>query len=118
MVPPIVVEGAPSGTDVHRKEIFGPVLTLDPVVSFEEGLTRADDTVYGLQASVFTADLDAALRAEERLTVGAVIVNDVPTFRVDTMPYGGERESGLGREGVRDAVSAFTTPRMLVIRRR
>ena len=118
VVPPIVVEGAPLDADVHRKEIFGPVLTLDPVVSFEEGLTRADDTVYGLQASVFTADLDAALRAEERLTVGAVIVNDVPTFRVDTMPYGGERESGLGREGVRDAVHAFTTPRMLVIRRR
>jgi acyl-CoA reductase-like NAD-dependent aldehyde dehydrogenase len=73
--------------------------------------------VYGLQASVFTADLEAALLAEERLTVGAVIVNDGPTFRVDTMPYGGERQSGLGREGVREAILSFTRSRLLVVRR-
>lgn len=117
VLPAMVVEGAPSDSDVHRKEVFGPVMTLDPVASFEEGLARADDTAYGLQASVFTSDLEAALLAEERLTVGAVIVNDAPTFRVDTMPYGGERLSGSGREGVRDAVLSFTRPRLLVVRR-
>jgi glyceraldehyde-3-phosphate dehydrogenase (NADP+) len=117
VLPPRVVEGAPADADVHRREVFGPVVTLDPVSTFEEGLERADDTAYGLQAAVFTASLDAALLAEERLTVGAVIVNDAPTFRVDTMPYGGERLSGLGREGVREAVLSFTRPRLLVVRR-
>jgi acyl-CoA reductase-like NAD-dependent aldehyde dehydrogenase len=114
---PMVVEGAPRDADVHVKEIFGPVLTLDSVPTFDEGLARADDTAYGLQAGVFTQDLDAALEAERRLTVGAVIVNDAPTWRVDTMPYGGERLSGLGREGVHEAVLSFTRPRLLVIRR-
>jgi acyl-CoA reductase-like NAD-dependent aldehyde dehydrogenase len=113
----MVVEGAPRDADVHVKEIFGPVLTLDSVPTFDEGLARADDTAYGLQAGVFTQDLDAALEAERRLTVGAVIVNDAPTWRVDTMPYGGERLSGLGREGVHEAVLSFTRPRLLVIRR-
>jgi acyl-CoA reductase-like NAD-dependent aldehyde dehydrogenase len=117
VLPPTVVEGAPADADVHRREVFGPVTTLDAVGSFEEGLERADDTAYGLQAAVFTASLEHALLAEERLTVGAVIVNDAPTFRVDTMPYGGERGSGLGREGVREAVLSFTRPRMLVVRR-
>jgi len=117
VLPPSVIEGAPFDADVHRQEIFGPVMTLDTVASFSEGLARADDTIYGLQAGVFTADLAAAFEAEARLTVGAVIVNDVPTFRVDTMPYGGERASGLGREGVPDAIRSFTRERLLVIRR-
>jgi acyl-CoA reductase-like NAD-dependent aldehyde dehydrogenase len=116
-VPPAIVEGAPPDAAVHRQEVFGPVLTLDPVASFEDGLARADDSEYGLQAGVFTADLESAFLAERRLTVGAVVVNDVPTFRVDTMPYGGERASGLGREGVRDAVLSFTRPRLWVVRR-
>ncbi len=118
VVPAIVVEGAPLDCDVHRREIFGPVVTLDAVDSFAEGLARADDSEFGLQASVFTADLSAAFEAERRLTVGAVIVNDAPTFRVDTMPYGGERASGLGREGVPEAVRSFTRERLLVIRAR
>jgi acyl-CoA reductase-like NAD-dependent aldehyde dehydrogenase len=117
VVPATVVEGAPADADVHRREVFGPVVTLDAVESFAEGLARADDTAFGLQAAVFTADLDAVLEAERRLTVGAVIVNDAPTFRVDTMPYGGERASGLGREGVAEAIRAFTRERLLVIRR-
>jgi len=117
VLPATVIEGAPADADVHRKEVFGPVVTLDPVASFAEGLARADDSDFGLQASVFTADLDAVLDAELRLTVGAVIVNDAPTFRVDTMPYGGERASGLGREGVAEAVRSFTRERLTVIRR-
>ncbi|MBL9086015.1 MAG: aldehyde dehydrogenase family protein [Planctomycetia bacterium] len=117
VLPPMVVEGAPADADVHRKEVFGPVVTLDAVDTFADGLARADDADFGLQAAVFTADLDAVLDAERRLTVGAVIVNDAPTFRVDTMPYGGERASGLGREGVAEAVRSFTRERLLVIRR-
>ena len=116
VLPAIVVEGAPPDCDVHRREVFGPVVTLDAVESFDEGLARADATEFGLQAGVFTADLAAAFEAERRLTVGAVIVNDVPTFRVDTMPYGGERSSGLGREGVAEAVRSFTRERLLVVR--
>jgi acyl-CoA reductase-like NAD-dependent aldehyde dehydrogenase len=118
VVAPAVVEGARADSPLHRREVFGPVKTLDAVESFAEGLARADDSRYGLQAGVFTSDLEACLEAEARLTVGAVIVNDVPTFRVDTMPYGGERASGLGREGVREAVLSFTRPRLLVVRRR
>jgi acyl-CoA reductase-like NAD-dependent aldehyde dehydrogenase len=118
VLPPAVVEGAQAESPLHRREVFGPVKTLDAVGTFAEGLARADDSAYGLQAGVFTTDLDACLEAESRLTVGAVIVNDVPTFRIDTMPYGGERASGLGREGVRDAVLSFTRPRLLVMRRR
>jgi acyl-CoA reductase-like NAD-dependent aldehyde dehydrogenase len=118
LLPPAVVEGAPADSDLHRREVFGPVKTLDPVASFAEGLARADDSEYGLQAGVFTNDIDACLEAEQRLTVGALMVNDVPTFRVDTMPYGGERGSGLGREGIREAVLSFTRPRLTVIRRR
>ena len=117
VLPAMVVEGAPLDADVHRREVFGPVVTLDAVASFDEGLARADDSPFGLQAGVFTADLEAALEAERRLTVGAVIVNDAPTFRVDTMPYGGEKASGLGREGVAEAVLSFTRARLLVIRR-
>ncbi len=112
-----MIEGAPADADVHRKEVFGPVVTLDVVDTFADGLARADDADFGLQASVFTADLDAVLDAERRLTVGAVIVNDAPTFRVDTMPYGGNEASGLGREGVAEAVRSFTRERLLVIRR-
>jgi acyl-CoA reductase-like NAD-dependent aldehyde dehydrogenase len=117
VLPATVVEGAPGDADVHRKEVFGPVVTLDVVDTFRDGLARADDTDFGLQAAVFTADLDAVLDAEQRLTVGAVIVNDAPTFRVDTMPYGGERASGLGREGVAEAIRAFTRERLTVVRR-
>lgn len=116
VLPPTVVEGAPDDADVHRREVFGPVVTLDPVPTFAAGLARADATEFGLQASIFTADLDAVLEAEARLTVGGLIVNDAPTFRVDTMPYGGERGSGLGREGVAEAVRAFTRPLLTVLR--
>lgn len=117
VLPPTLVEGAPPSAEVHRREVFGPVLTLDAVGSLAEGLARADDTEFGLQASLFTKDLDAVAEAEARLTVGALIVNDAPTFRVDTMPYGGERASGLGREGVAEAVRAFTRPLLTVVRR-
>ena len=79
-------------------------------------IARVNDSDFGLQAGVFTGDLAHALRAWDRLEVGGVIVGDVPSFRVDNMPYGGVKQSGLGREGVRYAIEDMTEPRLLVIR--
>ncbi len=100
---------------VNCAEIFGPVVTVEPYDSFEKALEQANDSPYGLQAGVFTQDLKAAFHAFERLEVGGVIVNDVPSFRVDHMPYGGVKESGLGREGARYAIEEMTERRILVL---
>ena len=79
-------------------------------------MARVNDSAFGLQAGVFTGNLVHAMRAWDRLEVGGVIVGDVPSFRVDNMPYGGVKASGLGREGVRSAIADMTEPRLLVIR--
>ncbi len=97
------------------EEVFGPVATLESVDSFEAGVAAVNDSPYGLQAGVFTADLDNAFKAFRELEVGAVIVGDTGVFRVDTYPFGGVKDSGLGREGVRWAMEAMTEPRMLVL---
>jgi acyl-CoA reductase-like NAD-dependent aldehyde dehydrogenase len=95
--------------------VFGPVCHVEPVATFDEALRRANDSVYGLQAGVFTGDLANALAAFERLEVGGVIVNDAPSFRIDHMPYGGVKDSGFGREGIRSAILDNTEERLLVI---
>jgi acyl-CoA reductase-like NAD-dependent aldehyde dehydrogenase len=87
-----------------------------PYDDFDEALQRADETEYGLQASVFTRDIDRALKAIQRLNFGGVIINDTPNFRADHMPYGGNRQSGLGREGLRFAIEEMTNIQMVVIR--
>jgi glyceraldehyde-3-phosphate dehydrogenase (NADP+) len=103
-------------TNVVDEEVFGPVLTVHRYDSWDEALAMADATRYGLQAGIFT-DSHARIReAFARLHVGAMIVNDVPTFRVDSMPYGGTRDSGLGREGVRFAIEEMTERKLLVLR--
>jgi acyl-CoA reductase-like NAD-dependent aldehyde dehydrogenase len=109
--------GSGVGLKVVDEEVFGPVLTLHVYDDWEEALAMADSTRYGLQASIFTDSHARIERAFERLHVGAVIVNDVPTFRVDSMPYGGTRNSGLGREGVRFAIESMTERKLLVTRR-
>ena len=116
MLPATLLEGVPHGSDLYRKEAFGPVALLEPFDEFDAVLARANDSDFGLQAGVFTARLDHAMRAWDRLEVGGVIVGDVPSFRVDHMPYGGVKQSGLGREGVRHAIEDMTEPRLLVIR--
>jgi acyl-CoA reductase-like NAD-dependent aldehyde dehydrogenase len=110
---PTVVENAPADVRLQCQEVFGPVVTITRYRSFDEALTLANDSVYGLQAGVFTADLGKALRAGQTLEFGGVIVNDVPTFRADQQPYGGVKDSGNTREGPRFAIEEMTERRLV-----
>jgi acyl-CoA reductase-like NAD-dependent aldehyde dehydrogenase len=101
---------------VESEEVFGPVTTLTPYRDWNAALARVNRSVYGLQAGVFTADLRRALGAFAALDVGGVIVNDFPTLRVDHYPYGGVKDSGFGREGVRYAMEEMSEPRMLILK--
>ena len=96
--------------------MFGPVACIESFEDFDEALARVNASDFGLQAGVFTARLDRAMQAWDTLEVGGVVVGDVPSFRVDNMPYGGIKQSGLGREGVRWAIQDMTEERLLVIR--
>jgi len=98
-------------------EAFGPVVTMQPFVDFEEAVRIANDSVYGLQAGVFTKNIDHAFYAFNELEVGGVVINDVPSIRVDNMPYGGVKDSGIGREGIRFAMEDMTEIRLLVMNR-
>jgi acyl-CoA reductase-like NAD-dependent aldehyde dehydrogenase len=114
----IAFAGDGKGTKVVDEEVFGPVLTVHRYDTWDDALRMADDTKYGLQAGVFT-DSQARIReAFRRLHVGGLVVNDTPTFRVDSMPYGGTRESGFGREGLRFAIEEMTERKLLVVRER
>ena len=111
-----LLEKVPRDADLYRKEAFGPVALIEPFDDFDAAIDAVNDSEFGLQAGVFTGRLDHAMRAWDRLEVGGVVVGDVPSFRVDNMPYGGIKQSGLGREGVRCAIEDMTEPRLLVIR--
>ncbi|GBE29138.1 glutarate-semialdehyde dehydrogenase DavD [bacterium BMS3Bbin04] len=101
---------------VWSDEIFGPVVLIEPVSTFDEGLKLADDTRFGLQAGVFTSRIDQMFASIRELNFGGIMVNEVPTFRVDQMPYGGNRNSGIGREGLRFAVDEMTNIKMVAVR--
>ena len=116
MLPAALLRDVPHAADLYRKEAFGPVACIEAIDDFDAAIARANDSDFGLQAGVFTADLGHAMRAWDALEVGGVIVGDVPSFRVDNMPYGGIKHSGLGREGVRWAIADMTEERLLVIR--
>lgn len=116
MLPAALLENVPHDVDLYRKEAFGPVAGLERFEDFDDALRRVNDSEFGLQAGVFTGSLAHAMRAWDRLEVGGVIVGDVPSFRVDNMPYGGVKDSGFGREGLRYAIEDMTEPRLLVIR--
>jgi acyl-CoA reductase-like NAD-dependent aldehyde dehydrogenase len=111
-----LLEKVPKDQDLCRREAFGPVAVLSAFSRFEEAIAEVNDSVFGLQAGVFTRDLYQALDAWDQLEVGGVIIGDVPSWRVDNMPYGGVKDSGLGREGVRFAIEDMTELRNLVIR--
>jgi acyl-CoA reductase-like NAD-dependent aldehyde dehydrogenase len=118
VVAPTVIEVADRKLHSLRvwcQEVFGPVATLEPIDSFAEGIAALNDSPYGLQAGVFTSSLEHAFAAFRGIEAGAVIVGDTGVFRVDTYPFGGVKDSGLGREGVRWAMEAMTEPRMLVL---
>ncbi len=111
-----LLEDVPRDTDVLCQEAFGPVAVLSRFSDFDAALREVNDSAFGLQAGVFTRDLYRAQRAWDELDVGGVVIGDVPSWRVDHMPYGGVKDSGLGREGVKFAMEDMTEIRMMVVR--
>jgi acyl-CoA reductase-like NAD-dependent aldehyde dehydrogenase len=118
LLQPTLLEGVAKELPLCAAEAFGPVAILASYDDFEAALDAVNDSVFGLQAGVFTTDLEKAHRAWERLEVGGVVIGDVPSWRVDHMPYGGLKESGMGREGIRFAMEDMSEMRLLIIRRR
>jgi acyl-CoA reductase-like NAD-dependent aldehyde dehydrogenase len=116
MLEATILEDVPEDEAIVCKEAFGPVAVLSSFREFDEALDRVNDSAFGLQAGVFTRDLYKAQRAWDRLSVGAVLIGEVPSWRVDHMPYGGVKDSGFGREGLRFAIEEMTEIRLLVIR--
>jgi glyceraldehyde-3-phosphate dehydrogenase (NADP+) len=113
---PTVLEEVSSTLDIARKEVFAPIVTLHRYRDFQQALDLVNDSVFGLQAGVFTRDLHLAMSAFDVLDVGAVLINQVPTWRVENMPYGGAKESGFGREGVRYAMDEMTELKSLIVK--
>ena len=111
-----LLEEVPGHLDVVCEEAFGPVAVLSKFSDFDAALAQVNDSAFGLQAGIFTRDLYKAQRAWNRLEVGGVVIGDVPSWRVDHMPYGGVKDSGLGREGIRFAMEDMTEIRLLVVR--
>jgi len=99
---------------VCREEVFAPVVVVEPYDDLREAFLRINDSPYGLQAGIFTRNIDAVFHAFDALEVGGLIVNDVPTYRADSMPYGGIKDSGMGREGVRYVIEEITERKVLV----
>ena len=112
---PTVLTGTLPSMRVNCFEVFAPVVTMEPYDDFEQALALVNDSNFGLQAGVFTSDVNALFRAFGELEVGGVIANDVPTFRADHMPYGGVKDSGTGREGARYAIEEMTERKILVL---
>jgi acyl-CoA reductase-like NAD-dependent aldehyde dehydrogenase len=111
--PPIITTAA-SSLAVSCQEVFAPVVVVNKAASIEEAVERVNDSRFGLQAGIYTNHVQHALYASRKLHVGGVIINDVPTYRVDQMPYGGVKESGTGREGIKYAVEEMTEMKLVV----
>jgi acyl-CoA reductase-like NAD-dependent aldehyde dehydrogenase len=114
MTPAILTATAP-GMKLHDEEVFGPVLAIEPYDDFEDALARVNHSKFGLQAGLLTHDSRRILTAYRELEVGALIVGDTPSWRLDPMPFGGVKDSGLGREGIRSAIEELTESHMLVM---
>jgi acyl-CoA reductase-like NAD-dependent aldehyde dehydrogenase len=112
--PTILVDTTPE-MRVNREEMFAPAITVSAYDDFDEAVARANDTDFGLQSGVFTQNLNRVMRAFESVEVGGLQVNDVSTFRVDQMPYGGVKGSGIGREGPRYAIEEMTEMKLMVV---
>ncbi|MFC1734068.1 aldehyde dehydrogenase family protein, partial [candidate division KSB1 bacterium] len=111
---PTILTGTKNDMKVCSFEIFGPVVSVEPYSDFEKAVKEVNNSRYGLQAGVFTDKVSEMNYAFKKLQVGGVILNDVPTFRVDHMPYGGIKDSGLGREGLKYAIAEMMEPKILV----
>lgn len=116
VVRPAVLDKVPDDCKLFSEEVFGPAMILEPFDDFDAALERINQSRYGLQAGLFVRDIAKVHRAWDRLEVGGVVINDVPSFRVDHMPYGGVKDSGLGREGIKFAIEDLTEIRLLAIR--
>ncbi len=114
-ITPAILSGTKPGMKVRDEEVFGPVVVIEPYDDFEEALADVNHSKYGLQAGLLTRDAGRILTAYRELEVGSLIVGDAPSWRLDPMPFGGVKESGLGREGIRSAIEEMTEPRMLVM---
>jgi acyl-CoA reductase-like NAD-dependent aldehyde dehydrogenase len=117
MFAPTVLADTTPEMQVNREEVFAPVISVTPYNDFSEAVKMADAGDYGLQVGIFTQNINRAMRVFEEMHVGGVQVNDIPTFRVDQMPYGGVKGSGIGREGPRYAIEEMTELRLMVINR-
>src|SRR5579862_833838 len=115
LLTPTILTGTKTGMKVRDEEVFGPVVLIEPYDDFEEALAEVNHSKYGLQAGLLTRDAGRILTAFRELEVGGLIVGDTPSWRLDPMPYGGVKDSGLGREGIRSAIQEMTEPRMLVM---
>ena len=115
-VQPVIMEFVPERCRIVAEEVFAPLVVLDSFDQLSELITRLNQGRYGLQLGIFTRELAEAMYCWEHAEVGGVIVNDVPSWRSDLMPYGGVKDSGVGREGVRSAIQEMTEPRLMVLR--
>jgi acyl-CoA reductase-like NAD-dependent aldehyde dehydrogenase len=115
LLEPTVLTGTRTDMKVNCQEIFAPVVTVEPYDDFDKAIRQVNNSAYGLQAGIFTRDAKLMFTAYEELEVGGVIAGDVPSFRIDHMPYGGIKDSGLGREGLRYAIEEMTEPKLLVM---
>ncbi|ENW94279.1 aldehyde dehydrogenase family protein [Acinetobacter dispersus] len=113
---PTLLENVDAKLEIYKDEAFGPVAILEKFKDFEQGIATINQSRFGLQAGVYTQNLNKMLYAWDHLHVGGVIINDVPTFRVDNMPYGGVKDSGLGREGIHSAIRDMQEERLLAIK--
>jgi acyl-CoA reductase-like NAD-dependent aldehyde dehydrogenase len=100
---------------VNCQEIFAPVVSIEPYNDFNDAVREINHSAYGLQAGIFTRDAKLMFQAYEELEVGGLVAGDVPSFRIDHMPYGGIKDSGLGREGLRYAIEEMTEPKLMVM---
>jgi acyl-CoA reductase-like NAD-dependent aldehyde dehydrogenase len=116
MLQATLLEDVPADVELSCKEAFGPVAVLQKFSNFDDALAVVNDSDFGLQAGIFTRDIYKAHKAWDTLHVGGVVIGDVPSWRVDHMPYGGVKDSGLGREGLRFAIEDMTEIRLMVIR--
>jgi acyl-CoA reductase-like NAD-dependent aldehyde dehydrogenase len=110
-----VLTDVPSECRVIREEVFGPVVSILPFIQVQDAIFAANNSEYGLQAGVFTQSIDLALSIAEELHVGAVVINETSDVRIDSMPFGGFKKSGVGREGVKYAVLEMTEPKNTII---
>ncbi|UED74822.1 aldehyde dehydrogenase family protein [Brevibacillus sp. DP1.3A] len=113
---PTILTNVGANVAVSCQEVFGPIVVVTPFETMDEAIEAVNDSRFGLQAGIYTSDIHAAMRAAEELEVGGVMINDIPTFRVDNMPYGGVKDSGFGREGIKYAVEELTELKLIAIK--